>query len=282
MPLEPVRGGRLSVRHWGVGPPVLLVHGLGTSAEIWINQIEQLASDYHTIAPDVRGFGASDWSVDRLGGLTEVVDDLIEICDRAGDAVHYVGTSMGGFFGQVLALRRPDLLRSLTLANSAARNVISEVIVQQRLETLRRLTMCDLANLVCEQALAQSADPGLREWLRAIVSRTPAKTYAHFLDNVLRDFDVRGKLAAISTPTLILTGALDRVIPPEYGAELARLIPSSVHREIGGVGHIACAEDPQAFNRIVLGFIDDVDRKRGRAATRAPARVERPSTEDRS
>jgi 3-oxoadipate enol-lactonase len=254
--------GQLNIRTWGTGRPVVLVHGLGTCSRIWENQLDGLALKYRAITMDVRGFGESVWPANRIGGITDIVDDIIEVCESAGEAVHYLGTSMGGFFGQLVAHRRPELLRSLSLVNSAAKNVIPKEIVRTRLEALRSTTMEQLAGLVADQALGDRADPVLRVWLRAMIAKTPPDVYAHFLTEVLDGFDASAHLGAIRVPTLVLTGALDRVIPTVYGAELARLIPTSVYHQMDGVGHIACVENPRDFNQILLDFlasVDDVD-----------------------
>ncbi|WP_028217025.1 alpha/beta fold hydrolase [Paraburkholderia oxyphila] len=263
MPLENFRNGSLNVRQWGEGAPLLLVHGLGTSSDLWAHQLRAFASRYRVVAMDLPGFGRSQrlpGREDGGDGLPAIVDDLAELCSRLGSPVHYVGTSMGGFFGLALALARPDLLRSLVLCNTAARNVIPPEIVAGRLAALRTATTDELGEMVTRQALGPQADPFLHEWFRELIARNSAFFYGHYLSVILSGFDVADRLGEITLPALVLTGECDRVIPPAHGAELARRLSASTLHELVDTGHIACAEQPEAFNRAILDFLAGVDR----------------------
>jgi pimeloyl-ACP methyl ester carboxylesterase len=113
----------------GSGPALMLVHGLSTCSELWVNQVEPLGRDYSVIAVDLRGFGQSDrpqaansYSIDIFAA------DLAALAARLGiDPLNYLGTSMGGFIGQTLALDNPALISSLLLVHTAARIVIEDL-----------------------------------------------------------------------------------------------------------------------------------------------------------
>ncbi|WP_322061144.1 alpha/beta fold hydrolase [Paraburkholderia sp. J63] len=262
MPLENFRNGSLNVRQWGEGAPLLLVHGLGTSSDLWMHQLRPFASRYRVVAVDLPGFGRTQrlpGRGDGGDGLSTIVDDLAELCSRLRGPVHYLGTSMGGFFGLALALAHSGLLRSLVLCNTAARNVISPEIVATRLAALRTSTMDELGEMVTRQALGPLADPFLHEWFRELIARNSPAFYRHYLSVILNDFDVTDRLGEIALPALVLTGEHDRVISPAHGAELARRLSAGALHELAGTGHIACAEQPEAFNRAVLDFLAGVD-----------------------
>ncbi|HEX6658654.1 MAG TPA: alpha/beta fold hydrolase, partial [Ilumatobacter sp.] len=103
----------------GHAPPVVMIQGLGADKNLWIPQRLALANRYRTIALDNRGAGRSDKPYGAYS-LMQMVDDTIAVMDHAGaDDAHVVGASMGGVIAQILALRCPDRVRSLTLACTA-------------------------------------------------------------------------------------------------------------------------------------------------------------------
>ena len=96
----------LHVRDTGSGVPVLLLHGWPDTHLLWRNQVPALTSaGYRTIAPDLRGFGATDKPADVSEfGLHQVVGDVLGLLDRLGvERAHVVGHDWGGVIGCVLA-----------------------------------------------------------------------------------------------------------------------------------------------------------------------------------
>jgi 3-oxoadipate enol-lactonase len=258
MPIIEVGKARMNVRQWGRGDPILLVHGLGTSSDVWMHQIPVFAADYHVVAVDLRGFGRSPVPArPNTFTMDDIVSDIIGICQKLElEAIHYIGTSMGGFFGQLLVLRKPSLCKSLSLCFTASRVSIPPDVLQVRREALSRMTMDEYGALIASQALAQPADPLLSEWLAEMIARNSRENYLYFLEKVVNGFDSTERLPEIKIPTLVISGGEDRVIPPTSGAELSRLLPCSVYRELGGAGHIGYAEKATVFNRYVLSFLD--------------------------
>lgn len=257
MPLIRLRDVHINVRQWGDGDPLLLIHGLGTSSDLWVNQVRVFAERYRVVAVDVRGFGRSTWPSDKGGcDFAAVVDDLLVLCDMLDlRDVHILGTSMGGLIAQGMALSRPDLCRSLILCFTAGRIAIPPDVLETRLEALRGMSMDAFGALVTAQALAQPADPFVAEWLREMIAKNDREVYGHFLGSILADLDLTGRLGEIHVPTLVISGGEDRVIPAEQGAALSRRIAGSEYREIPSVGHIGYAEQPAVFNDCVLTFL---------------------------
>ena len=116
-----VGGLRLSVELQGSGPPVVLLHGFPENSHSWRHQLPALAAaGYRAVAPDLRGYGRSDrpeavgdYAIDALAG------DVWGLIDALGSGpVHLVGHDWGGSLAWVTAVRRPELLRSLTILNS--------------------------------------------------------------------------------------------------------------------------------------------------------------------
>ncbi len=252
---------KINVRRWGDGDPLMLVHGLGASSDLWNHQVRAFAEGFEVIAVDIRGFGRSLVLPTELDfTLYDVVDDILAVC-RLLDLgrIHFVGTSMGGFIGQLLALREPHLFRSLTLCFTGCRMTIPREVVEGRMLALQEMSMDAYGALVAEQALAQPSDPFLAERLREMIAANNRETYLHYLGTVLSDFDVTERISEIQVPSFVISGAEDRVIPPEYGEELSeRLGVPNRCFVMPGVGHVGYVENPALFNQTVLDFIDKI------------------------
>ncbi len=251
---------KLFVREEGAGDPLILVHGLGMNNALWINQIPAFSQRFRTVAVDLRGFGQSS-RPDFPGAYTidTLAEDIAAVIDRMSlEGCHFLGTSMGGFVGQALALAHPDLCRSLTLCHTAPRMSIPSDVLARRVEALGKMSLEEYAQIVVEQACSTDADQDLRNWIAAMIARNDKRAYTQVLTEGLRDFDASAMLAGIRLPTLVIIGEHDKVLPPEGGRELARLIPGAKLAEIKGVGHLGYAEKPTAFNEAVLSFLNDV------------------------
>ncbi len=119
MPFRSVNGIRLRYETWGVGPtPLVLLHGLGSSADDWFLQLPAFAPHYLCVAVDLRGHGLSDKPVGNyaVGLFTSDVAELLRDLDLA--PAHILGLSLGGMVAQQLALAHPQVVRSLVLINT--------------------------------------------------------------------------------------------------------------------------------------------------------------------
>ncbi|MGE0520881.1 MAG: alpha/beta fold hydrolase [Candidatus Binatia bacterium] len=250
----------LNVEEWGAGEPLLLVHGLGANVHLWVHQIPEFSRRYRTIAVDLRGFGASDKP--RAPGAYAVATlaaDVAAVLGALGlERVIYLGTSMGGYVGLALALAEPGLCRALVLCHTAARRRMPADVLAARVATLRTAPMDEYGRLVASQALAPGADRALTDWLANMVASNDREAYAAVLSEGLAGFDVMERLGEVQVPTLVIVGEHDRVVMPEEGREMARRIPGARLLTLGGVGHIGYAERPEAFNRAVLEFLEDI------------------------
>lgn len=252
-------GVEIFVREAGRGDPLLLIHGLGMSSALWWHQEPVLSPHYRLIAVDLRGFGHSSRPVAPGSYRVEVLaGDLLAVVERlAPGGCHVLGTSMGGFVAQAMAIARPALVRSLVLCHTAPRMSIPPDILEQRLAALADMPLEDYGALVADQALGPAATPALREWLIDMIAANDRQAYTAVLSEGLSGFDMSAALPGIDVPTLVVTGQHDRVLPPAGGRELAALIPGARFVEIPAAGHLGYAEQPGAFNDAVLSFLRD-------------------------
>ena len=121
-------GINISYEVAGEGPWLLFSHSLGCSKAMWQSQFELLAESFQVVRYDTRGHGQTDapagpYSLDLLA------DDVKALCDALGiEQCHFVGLSMGGMIGQTVALKYPELLLSLTLADTSIQTAIVTII----------------------------------------------------------------------------------------------------------------------------------------------------------
>ena len=98
----------------GEGPPLLLVAGMGGTANYWAEQVEVFARSYTVITYDQRGTGRSTHA--PVASIEQLRDDLLALLDALGfDRVDYLGHSTGGNIGQIVAIENPERLRRLVI-----------------------------------------------------------------------------------------------------------------------------------------------------------------------
>lgn len=245
------------------GEPLLLLQGLGADLKGWAAQRYALGRRYRLVLVDNRGAGGSDKPPGPYD-LEVMANDAVAVLDAEGiAAAHVMGASMGGVLAQILAVRRPDRVRSLVLACTACHHHA------WRVELLEG--WADLAEARGMRALAAEAIRwlvGPRHHVRfrlpfgllgPIVLNIPAHAFAAQARAIVAmSDDVRDELRFISVPTLVLVGTQDILTPLPDSEELAELIPGAELSVISGAAHGLMIEAANAFNERVLSFLDRV------------------------
>jgi|tagenome__1003787_1003787.scaffolds.fasta_scaffold20918649_2 3-oxoadipate enol-lactonase len=246
--------------HWeaaGAGDPVLLVMGLGLSGGAWWRTVPVLAQRLRVVTFDHRGVGRS--RAFSYAYTTEAMaDDAVTILDAAGiERAHVYGISLGGMVAQALALRHPERVRSLVLGATSpggprAARPSAEVIAFFR----RR------AGMAPEEAARASVPINYGPRCRAEhpdrIEEDLAQRLAHpFSERAYRAqlfaaawHNCLGALPRISVPTLVVHGALDRVIPVANAHLIADRIPGARLRVLEDAGHLYPTEAPEVDEAI--------------------------------
>ncbi len=240
-------------------PVVLLLHGLGSSADDWALQTPALVERYRVLAVDLPGHHRSArprgvLSVERMAAMVEALLETLGIA-RA----HVVGLSLGGCVALALALGAPARVRSLVVVNGFARlrpsGLRAALRGAGRLVLAFAAPMSVVAAYVAREAFPRPEQAALR---RAAVERLAANPRRHYLAGlaaILR-FDVRHRLGEIRCPTLIVAGACDRTVPRAPKELLARSIPGAALRVVADSGHVSQFDQPAAFNRLLIEHLD--------------------------
>jgi pimeloyl-ACP methyl ester carboxylesterase len=252
------RGG-ISYRAAGHGPPVVLLHGLGSTSLSWIAQLTGLADEYRMIAWDAPGYAESDdpepgWSVDdyaeRLQGF---------VVELALGHFHLVGHSMGGVVAIAYCRDRLRPVRSLFLSDTygggRSRAEPGEVErVERRLDEFRRLPREAFARRRVDNLLAPAAPPEVRK--RAELAMAGLRSPAYEIANgALAAADIRPVLPTLRLPVTVVWGELDRVTPGAEGRCLADAVPEARTATIPAAGHLSNQEQPERYNDLLRSHL---------------------------
>lgn len=248
----------------GHGPPLVLLHGLGSSRNDWLLQLPTLIARYRTIAVDLRGHGASPAPSGSIS-IALLAADVARLLRRLdAPPAHLLGISLGGAVALQLALDFPELVRSLVLVNTAARFISTSW--QQRLTGLRRVAgvylygMDRVAEGVAMRLFPRPEQDALRRETVERLGRNNLAAYRATLWAIAR-FDVRARLHEIACPTLIVAGDEDTTVPLASKRLLAQRIPHSRLVIIARSGHATPVDQPEAFNRIVVQFLEEISQQ---------------------
>jgi 3-oxoadipate enol-lactonase len=261
--------------HYGVtgrpgGPPVVLIQGLGADKHLWTLQRLALARRYRTIALDNRGAGRSDKPYGTYS-LEQMADDTAAVLDHAGvDDAHVVGASMGGVIAQLIALRHPERVRSLTLACTSCRHhawrreLLAEWAETAQLEGMGAMTH-RAARWTIGPRSFRRISPAIG-WLGPLALSRPPHAFTAQVGAILAvSDDIGEQLEQISVPTLVMVGNQDILTPRGDAEELAERIPTAELVVISGAAHGFMVEHATTFNRILLEFLGRAETARLRS-----------------
>lgn len=233
---------------------MVLSNSLGTDHSLWDAQIEPFRREHSVWRYDTRGHGNSDapegdYSIDRLG------QDLLTVIDATGAArVDLCGVSIGGITALWVALKAPDRVRRLVLANTAARIGDGEMW-SLRIRTVQAEGVSALADATMARWFTQrfrATRPDVVDRFRSTIARTKAAGYAGCCA-ALRDADLRSMAGQVACPALVVTGLQDPATPPEQGRWLAEQIRGA-HLVEFDTAHLSNVERPAEFNTAILDF----------------------------
>lgn len=261
------------------GEPLLMIQGLGTDSRGWTFQKRAL-SQFRLVLVDNRGVGSSD----RPPGpydLEVMAADAVAVLDHAGyGSAHVIGASMGGIIAQVIGVRYPGRVRSLTLACTAChhfewrRELLHEWSEQVQAYGMREFVRRNLRWLVGPRSLRRLA-PALAV-LGPLAFTVPVSSFVAQIIAILdMDDRLRGELVAVAAPTLVIVGSQDVLTTQGDGEEIASLIPGAELAVIRGGAHLFQVERPAAFNRTVAEFLDGVTARASLAELAPMSGVER-------
>jgi 3-oxoadipate enol-lactonase len=269
-----VRAGDLDIwtEQVGVGPDVLLIGGLGDTVESWQFQLDGLADRYRITAFDNRGAGRTRMP-DEPATVEAMADDAAAVLAASGvSSAHVAGFSGGSIISQELALRHPELVRSLVLQSTWAE---MDVALRRWATFVRWLADAAPSErdfledffLFIYTARAHNdgtIDAVIDEAMAFPYKQTPEDTQ-RTLDAFLSHGGTTARLPSITAPTLVLAGGRDPTARPELGSAVADAIPGADFEVMECESHQPFQEIPDVWNARVDAFWRDVDARAGSA-----------------
>jgi 3-oxoadipate enol-lactonase len=242
-------------------PVVMFSNSLMSNYEMWDCTLPAF-SKYRVLRYDTRGHGGTQvtpapYSIELLA------QDAAELIKSLGvGPVHFVGLSMGGMIGQYLGANYPELIRSLSLCDTAS-------------EMPPRHLWAERLEIAKTQGIAGLVDGTIKRWfnkgfveskpeeiakVKAMIIGTPLEGYTGCASAV-RDMSQTTMLLKIKAPTLIVTGRQDPACTIDQAMVLHKVIEHSKFSIIENAAHLANIEQPEQFNKLVGEFIDSLSTK---------------------
>ncbi|TMH13287.1 MAG: alpha/beta fold hydrolase [Betaproteobacteria bacterium] len=249
---------QLKVAVQGHGPAVVLSHALGLNLQMWDGLAAELAVTHEVARYDHRGHGGSAVPPGPYA-MDELVDDAARLIREWGRGpVVFVGLSMGGMVGQGLAIRHPDLLRGLVLANTTSQYPdAAQSMWSQRIAAVESGGMEAIADAVMERyfnAAFRASHEHIVERFRSTLLRCDPSGYVACC-HAAAHVDWLERLSTIRCPTLIIAGALDVGAPLVMSQEIAERIRGSTLVVFDEASHLSVAEQPALFSQAVREFL---------------------------
>ncbi|HEY0449828.1 alpha/beta fold hydrolase [Actinophytocola sp.] len=268
-----VAGRQVRYRVTGDGPPVVLLHGIGRSLDDFAEQHELLGDAFRVYSVDLAGFGGSD-PLPGTCTLPALADTVAGFLDAVGETrpAHLVGNSLGGAVAMLLALRHPDRVRSLVLANSAGFG--REVTIALRLLALRPLGRLLLrpslggsrrteraifrdAAFVTEARIARAFELSRRpHGARVMLELCRQLGTVRGVRQPWRDA-VLAATAAAAVPTFVVWGEKDLILPAAHLEAAKVVLPHARTHLFRDTGHMPQIERAEEFARLVRSFWAD-------------------------
>jgi pimeloyl-ACP methyl ester carboxylesterase len=271
-----INGHDMAYRRGGSGPGLLLLHGIAGSSSTWIPVMELLQNDYTMLAPDFLGHGESAKPVGdySLGNQASSLRDLLDVLGI--DRATVVGQSYGGGVALQFAYQFPDRCERLVLvdAGGLGREVnwilrlitlpLAEFVMPVLFPGFVRSWGEPVINFLHDRGIVS---PAVTETWHSYSSLTEAENRRAFVRTMRSVIEPGGQSVsamdrlylAAHTPTLIIWGDRDRIIPLAHAHQAHEAIPNSQLVVIEGVGHYPHVESPGRFTEILVEFLRTTD-----------------------
>ena len=249
---------QLRVTVQGEGPPIVLSHALGLDVHMWDGLAARLAKTMTVLRYEHRGHGESARPPGPYA-MEDLVDDAARLIREWGRGpVAWVGLSMGGMVGQGLAIRHPELLGRVVLANTTSRYPESAAATwAARMAAVEHGGMAAVADAVVERYLGadyRAAHPAETSALRAKLLRCDPAGYVACC-RAVAGVDWLDRLQGVQAPTLVIAGGRDVGATPEMAKAIADRIPGAALAVFDEASHLSVAEFPDRFHDTVLAFL---------------------------
>jgi pimeloyl-[acyl-carrier protein] methyl ester esterase len=245
----------------GHGPPLVLLHGWAMHTGVWGLFAQRLSLNFDVYAVDLPGHGRSRAGTDSFT-LESCADAVLKAVPDAGV---WLGWSLGGVLALAAALQSPSRIKQLVLIGATPKFVQSpdwpDGVSSQTLEKFSDDLQRDYAGTVSRFLSLQLGEAAVsRDLLRTLrqnvlAGEPPGAAALQSGLSVLKNTDLRTRVNRLRTPTLVVHGARDRLVPSGAGEFLARSLPAANFVRLEDAGHVPFLSHPNQVVTAIENFI---------------------------
>ena len=242
----------------GSGPWLTLSHSLSANLEMWDPQLALLNQHFTVLRYDIRGHGQTS-TTEGPYSLEQLADDIHSLLKHLGvTRTHWIGLSLGGMIGQVLAIRHTEILDHVVIADSTGKAAANAITMWG-----------DRATIARTQGMQALVQPTLSRWftdpyrekhpevmakIAHMIETTSAEGYAGCCAAISVIHTHEG-LQKLSLPGLVIVGDQDLATPVAMSEQIHQHWPQSKYVVLKDAAHLSSVEQAQAFNTAVMSFI---------------------------
>ncbi len=264
MPKAPVNGVNMYYEVHGKGVPLVMIQGFGGNHQAWFFQTPVFQKYYRVIIFDNRGIGKTDKSSEPYT-IRTMAEDVIGLMDYLGiDKAHVLGLSMGGLVAQEIAISYPERVIKLVLGSTFAGSEINDNPEMMKAFGIREgTTDVDVKSIDFRKLMNFMVSSAFNKRLYRMVQLPLLKLSMRSINPsgyleqmaVVTSYTTLDRLHQIKAPTLVITGAGDRLVSPSMSDLIASKIPNARLVKVKGGSHAFFMEMRGKFNKEVLGFL---------------------------
>ncbi len=240
-------------------PWVTMSNSLATTHQMWDPQMEALTKGYRVLRYDKRGHGETEATPGPYS-FELLADDVFALLDALKiSQTHFVGLSMGGMTGMTMALKKPGVLRSLVLCDTASQDPLGDPkLWQQRIDAVNAGgSMEPMVEMTVARFLTADtimSKPEVADAVRQMVRATSIVGYIGCCQ-ALSKLALTERISAITLPTMVVVGAEDLATDVGKAKVIHERIAGSELVIIERAAHLSNIDQPAAFSAAVLGFL---------------------------
>lgn len=243
----------------GEGEAVLLLMGLAYPADSWFRQVPALAERYRVLRMDNRGAARTGDAPGAPYTVEVLAADALAVLDAAGeDSAHVVGLSMGGLTAMELGLEHDERVRSLALlaTHPGLAHAVLDPEAMVLLQSRASMTPAEAAVASIPFNYAPTTPRALIEEDWAVRLALPATAAGYLAQGGTAMWSGLERLPQLTVPTLVVHGALDRLVPPANGEKIAAAVPGAKHVVVADANHVLTTDKADEVNALLLDWLD--------------------------
>jgi 3-oxoadipate enol-lactonase len=236
----------------------LFINSLGSDFRIWDKVVPRLEKHGNILLYDKRGHGLSDLKINTVKGLETYVEDVLGLIDAMPvQKLIVVGISLGGMIGQLLAYKRPELIRQLILCDTGSKIGTAD-IWNSRIEAIKKNGLAAISEGVINRWLFEeyhNKNKAEAEGLKNMLERTLPEAYIKACE-IIRDTDLTYTTKQIELPSLCIVGSEDVSTSPGLVKDLSSLLRRSQFKTIDKSAHLPCIDNAGILSEMIIDFIN--------------------------